>query len=82
MILIILVRDILIKTVPIEALHLSKDLLKTLRNKQETLLITDQGEPLAQVMSYKASGKNNLKDSIVFEDDVVSPLNNFWEAEQ
>lgn len=70
------------KTVPIEALHLSEDLLKTLRNKQETLLITDQGEPLAQVMPYKVPKKNSLKDSIVFEKDIVSPLNEPWEAEQ
>ena len=46
------------KTIPVEALHLSEDLLKTLRDKQETLLITDQGKPLAQVLPYPEPEEN------------------------
>ncbi len=74
--------EIPMKTVPVEALHLPEDLLRILRDKQETLLITDQGKPLAQVLPYPESEKNPLKDSIVFETDIVSPLHEPWETEQ
>jgi hypothetical protein len=70
--------EIPMKTIPVEALHLSEDLLKTRRDKQETLLITDQGKPLAQVLLYSELEENPLKDSIVFETDIVSPLHEPW----
>lgn len=70
------------KTIPVEALHLPEDLLKTLRDKQETLLITDQGKPLAQVLPFPELEENPLKNSIVFETDIVSPLHEPWEAAQ
>lgn len=75
-------RNLAMKTIPVEALHLPENLLKALRDKQEIVLITDQGKPLAQILPYQAPEENPLKNSIVFETDIVSSLHEPWQAEQ
>jgi len=68
------------KTVPVETLQLPPDVLKALREDQEVVLLTDQGKPLARVLPFPAQAANPLKDSIVFETDLISPIDERWEA--
>ena len=69
------------KTVPVETLQLPPDVLKALREDQEVVLLTDQGKPLARVLPFPAQAATNpLKDSIVFETDLISPIDERWEA--
>ena len=50
----------------------------------ESVLITRRGKPLAQVVPFDQKEKNEpgkLADTLVFEDDIVSPLGeDMWEA--
>ncbi len=66
------------KTVPVETLQLPPDVLKALREDQEVILLTDQGKPLARVLPLRAPTSNPLKDSIVFETDLISPIDERW----
>ena len=68
------------KTVPVETLQLPPDVLKALREDQEMVLLTDQGKPLARVLPFPAPATNPLKNSIVFEADLISPIDERWEA--
>jgi prevent-host-death family protein len=52
---------------------------------QETIVITKRGKPLAQIIPYRGSLSNHtpgkLADTLVFEKDIVSPLNeDMWDA--
>jgi antitoxin (DNA-binding transcriptional repressor) of toxin-antitoxin stability system len=69
-----------VKTVSVEALHLPPDVLQALRDDQEVLLVTDHGKPLARVLPYPSREANPLKDSIVLETDIVSPIDDNWAA--
>lgn len=68
------------RTVPVETLQLPPDVLKALREDQEALLLTDQGKPLARVLPFSTAVTNPLKDSIVFEGDLISPIDERWQA--
>ena len=70
------------KTVPVETLQLPPEILKALREEQEVVLLTDQGKPLARVLPFPVPAHNPLKDSIVFETDLISPIDERWEALQ
>lgn len=52
---------------------------------QEGIVITKRGKPLAQVVPYRAAGRNpkpgRLAGAFVFEKDIVSPLGErMWES--
>jgi len=73
------------KTVPAgqfkaQCLALLDDVAKTC----EPIIVTKYGKPVAQVMPCGGpdSSENPLKDSIVFQDDIVSPLDEKWDALQ
>lgn len=61
-------------------------LFKELITKHETIVITQQQQPIARITPYFTgqqpivSSNNPLKDSIVFEKDIIAPIDDVWEA--
>ncbi len=58
-------------------------LLKEVSHKQEIIVITKYGKPIAKVIPFSNSedkAKNPLKNSIVFEKDIIKPIDVEWEA--
>jgi prevent-host-death family protein len=57
-------------------------LLDEVAETREALVITKFGKPVARLvpMPPAASLRGALKGSVVREDDIVSPLDNEWEA--
>ncbi len=54
-------------------------------DKNEILIITRYGKPLAQISpihSVAEKGDNPLKNSILFESDLISPVDESWKADQ
>lgn len=50
-------------------------LLREVAENHETLIVTKHGKPVARVLPYSApSDVNPLKDSVLFETDLVSPI--------
>lgn len=72
------------KTIPVgqfkaRCLSLLKEVAKT----HEALVITKYGKPVARVVPFivsSESGENPLKNSIVFEKDLIAPIDVAWEA--
>ena len=58
-------------------------LLREVAEYHETLVVTKHGKPVAQVTPYVPTLEENpLKGSVVFETDLVSPLNEPWDVEE
>jgi prevent-host-death family protein len=59
-------------------------LLDEVAETREPLVITKFGKPVATVipMAPKVKLRGALKGSVLFEGDIVSPLENEWEAAQ
>lgn len=59
-------------------------LLDEVARTREPLIVTKFGEPVAQLvpMAPKAELFGALKGSVVYEGDIISPLENEWEAAQ
>jgi prevent-host-death family protein len=58
-------------------------LLEQVNQSREPLVVTKHGRPVVQVVPYVAADEgeaNPLKGSVVFEGDIVSPLDVPWEA--
>jgi prevent-host-death family protein len=57
-------------------------LLDDVAAKREPLVITKFGKPVARIMPMPPAMKlrGALKGSVLFEGDIVSPLENEWEA--
>lgn len=58
-------------------------LLEEVRSKKEGLIITKRGEPIAEILPLKRERKGireELKGSILFEKDIISPIDEIWEA--
>lgn len=60
-------------------------LLARVAETKEAIVITKRGRPFVQVMPYVNSGRANtpgkLADALVFENDIVTPLeNDMWDA--
>jgi len=58
-------------------------LLEEVNKSREPLVVTKHGRPVARVVPYVAEGEgedNPLKGSVVFEGDIVSPLDVEWEV--
>lgn len=60
-------------------------LLDELAKTHEIIVVTKYGKPVARIIPYSNSDKkdeNPLKDSIVFEKDIVNPIDIEWDAMQ
>jgi prevent-host-death family protein len=56
-------------------------LLNEVAKNRETLLVTRHGKPIARIVPYVAEqGENPLKDSVVFETDLVEPIDESWDV--
>ena len=59
-------------------------LFERVRAKKERLLITKRGKPIAEVIPLGSSPENGIKKelagTLLFENDIVSPLDEPWEA--
>ncbi|MDP6779664.1 MAG: type II toxin-antitoxin system Phd/YefM family antitoxin [Candidatus Latescibacteria bacterium] len=58
-------------------------LLAEVADTHKTLVVTKHGKPLAQVIPMvadSAPGENPLKGTVVFERDIVDPVEVEWEA--
>lgn len=57
-------------------------ILGKVHEKEESYVLTKHGKPIARVIPYhKVTANNPLKDSIVFQKDIVEPLGEQWESE-
>ena len=60
-------------------------LLDEVKNTHDVLVITKYGKPVACVTPCTgdtSKSENPLKDSILFEEDIVSPLDVGWDAQK
>lgn len=58
-------------------------LLDEISKKQGRLVVTKHGKPVAQVVPFHSKEKpseNPLKNSVVFEGNIVDPIDEGWEA--
>ena len=60
-------------------------ILDSVAKTKEIIVITKRGKPLAQIIPYRDSISKHkpgkLKDTLVFENDIVSPLGEeMWDA--
>ena len=58
-------------------------LLEDVRSKHEGLIITKRGVPVAEVLPLtkaRRGQREELLGTILFEKDIVSPLDEVWEA--
>ena len=57
-------------------------LLDQVKTTHETLVVTKYGKPVVRIVPYtfSESEDNPLKGSVVFEDDLVSPIDVEWDA--
>jgi prevent-host-death family protein len=58
-------------------------LLEEVRETRQSLLVTRHGKPVVEISPYvqKNSARDNpLKGSIVFQDDLISPLKEKWDS--
>jgi len=57
-------------------------LLNEVAEHHETVIVTKHGRPVARVLPYITDSTHNpLKDSILFETDLISPIDETWDAE-
>lgn len=60
-------------------------LLKEVSQKNNTIVVTKYGKPIARVVPIRDKGKeynNPLKDSILFEKNIIDPIDMEWEADR
>ena len=57
-------------------------LLDEVAEKRETLVVTKHGKPVAQVMPMPVQQGliGSMRGSVLWEGDIISPLENEWEA--
>jgi prevent-host-death family protein len=58
-------------------------LLEEVRQTRQSLLVTRHGKPVVEISPYMPRGAdraNPLKGSILFEGDVVSPVEEKWDS--
>jgi prevent-host-death family protein len=59
-------------------------LLDKVQEDRQTLVITKHGRPVAQLAPMPAAVDpfGSMRGSVLFEGDIISPLENEWEAAQ
>jgi prevent-host-death family protein len=58
-------------------------LLEKVRETRQPLLVTRHGKPVVEICPYvpkDAARVNPLKGSIVYQDDLISPLEEKWDS--
>lgn len=58
-------------------------LLEEVRQSRQPLLVTRHGKPVAEISPFVArndTGENPLKGSVLFQGDLVSPLDERWDS--
>jgi prevent-host-death family protein len=55
-------------------------LLDEVSETGQPILVTKRGKPVAQVVPVEGNEPPSLKGSIVFEGDIISPIDTDWEA--
>ena len=58
-------------------------LIEDVRRTRRPLLVTRHGKPVAEIAPYapaKRQRGNPLKDSVLFQDDLVSPISVPWDG--
>ena len=56
-------------------------LLNEVSDNRETLVVTRHGKPIARIVPYVAEqDQNPLKGSVVFEIDLVEPIDEPWDV--
>jgi prevent-host-death family protein len=58
-------------------------LLEEVRRTRQSLLVTRHGKPVAEISPYvpkSAEQANPLRGSLLFEGDVISPLEEKWDS--
>jgi prevent-host-death family protein len=58
-------------------------LLEEVRETRQPLLVTRHGKPVVEICPYvpkNAARVNPLKGSIIFQDDLISPLKVKWDS--
>jgi prevent-host-death family protein len=59
-------------------------LLEEVRQTRQPLLVTRHGKPVAKISPYtpkRSEQLNSLKGSVLFEGDIISPLEEKWDCE-
>ncbi len=58
-------------------------LMDKVQHSKEPLVVTKHGKPVVKIIPFAESEvENPLKGSVVFEKDLVSPLDVTWESSQ
>ena len=58
-------------------------LLQEVITSRESIVITQQKQPVVRISPYFPEANDNpLKNSIVFEKDIVAPIDEVWEVNQ
>ena len=58
-------------------------LIEEVRQTRQHLLITRHGKPVAEISPYMPRGmeqENPLKGSVLFEGDIISPVEEKWDS--
>ena len=58
-------------------------LLEEVRSKKDNLIITKRGVPIAEVLPIsreRKSARESLLGTVLFEKDIISPLDEPWEV--
>lgn len=58
-------------------------LVEQVRSRRERVIITKYGEPVAEVIpihSQKSTKDHELRNSVIYEGDLLSPIDVEWEA--
>lgn len=58
-------------------------LLEEVRQTRESLVVTRHGKPVAEIFPYvhrSTQAENPLKDSVLFQGDLISPLDEQWDS--
>ena len=58
-------------------------LLEEVRQTRESLVVTRHGKPVAEISPYvhrSTQAENPLKGSILFQGDLISPLDEQWDS--
>lgn len=55
-------------------------LVRRVERGRETVVVTKRGRPVARIVPVVRARRRSLKGSLTFHGDIVSPLNEPWEA--
>jgi antitoxin (DNA-binding transcriptional repressor) of toxin-antitoxin stability system len=68
---------------PVQAALPSLALLEEVRQTRQSLLVTRHGKPMAEISPYVPRDRdsvNPLKGSILYQDDLVAPIEEKWDS--